>query len=211
MWHRQHTPPALREQNLVGLFPGSRRREISQLFPIMLEAARLLHAQRPGLRFVASAASPALAEVMREMSGRLSVTNLEVQTGTAPQLMRQCSAGVVASGTATLEAAILGLPYCLAYKVAWPTYAVGKRLIRVPWLGIVNILAGRQIVREFVQSACAPGNLSAELLDLLENAERRRRLAGELAQVVASLGEGDAYSRAAEAVAGALSPGAPSS
>ncbi|MDP9291597.1 MAG: lipid-A-disaccharide synthase, partial [Verrucomicrobiota bacterium] len=107
---------------------------------------------------------------------------------------------MVASGTATLEAAFLRLPYVLVYRVAWLTSFVGRRLIRVPFLGIVNILAGREVVREFVQSQARPGAIAAEVLRLLENADARDDLVKQLDSVVGKLGGPGASERAATAI-----------
>ena len=111
--------------------------------------------------------------------------------------------GLVCSGTATLEAACLGLPYALVYRVATLTYEVGSRLIRVPYLGIVNILADRPVVREFIQQDATPAALADEALRLLNSMRARELLAEELSAVVASLGgrgEHPASGRAARAV-----------
>ena len=118
------------------------------------------------------------------------------------------AAGLVCSGTATLEAACLGLPYALVYRVAWLTYEVGIRVIRVPYLGIVNILAERPVIREFIQYNATPAALADEALRLLNSTEARERLAADLAEVVATLGsreEASASERAAQAVLECLS------
>ncbi len=203
-WHQQNTPALPRHAQLVGLFPGSRRREVTKHFPVLLEAAQRLGESAPELRFTASAASPRLAVLMQEMLDSNPVHHVTIETGNAHQLMRQCAVGAVASGTATLEAAILGLPYCLIYKVAWPTYVVGRAVIRVPWLGIVNILAQRELVKELLQQDCTGAKVAAEMQRLYMDAEARSVLSKELAQVVAHLGEGDAYGNAATAIGEAL-------
>ncbi|MBP7950294.1 MAG: lipid-A-disaccharide synthase [Verrucomicrobiales bacterium] len=203
-WHRAQDRGLVREENLIGLFPGSRRREIVKLFPVLLGAAQMLQAMHPHLRFVASAASPKLEALMRQMLVEMPVDGLVIETGTVYDLMRRCTAGAVASGTATLEAAILGLPHCLVYRVAWPTYAVGKMVIRVDWLGIVNILAGKEVVRELLQSQCTPQSVAAELARLADSPPTRDALRNALGEVVAKLGSGDAYARAAEIIGATL-------
>ena len=114
--------------------------------------------------------------------------------------MQRASVGIVCSGTATLEAAFFGLPYCLVYKIAWLTFEVGKRLVKIQFLGIVNILAGRPVVREFIQHFCTPLALADEALRLLNSKDIRHALQNDLANVVAQLGEGGAASHAAHAV-----------
>ena len=118
--------------------------------------------------------------------------------------MRRCTVGAVASGTATLEAAILGLPHCLIYKVATPTYWMGRMVIRVPHLGIVNLLAGREVVRELLQGQCTAAAVAAEWERLLAEPSARDNLQKEFKRVVDQLGSGDAYARAAGLIAECL-------
>jgi lipid-A-disaccharide synthase len=193
----------VREPELVGLFPGSRGREVAKIFPAMADAAALAKLRQPNLRFTAAAASDRLANEMLAIleQSRLGVGDCEIVTGRSRELMMQCGSGLVASGTATLEAAFLEMPYSLVYKVAWGTYAAAKALMRVPYLGIVNILADRELVRECLQSDAAPEPLSEEILRLTAAEAERAELLHGLAEVAASLGEGDAPARAARAIA----------
>ncbi len=196
--------PVEREPGLVGLFPGSRGKEVSRIFPPMVEAARRMREAQPDLRFEAAAASETLAEMMRGMAGE----GITIRTGHFHELMQRAGVGMVASGTATVEAAYFGLPYVLVYKVAPLTWAVGRRLVRVPYLGMVNILAGRELVREFLQHDAEPGAIADELLSLLNNPEKRAEQAAGLREVITGLGEGGAAGRAAEAIVAELrSPG----
>jgi len=195
-------PTEERDAGLLGLFPGSRTREVVRIFPAMLGAAALIHQSRPEIRFEVAAASQAHAELLQEMITAKGI-GMTVSTGGSRALMRRAAAGLVCSGTATLEAACLGLPYALVYKVATLTYEVGIRVIRVPYLGMVNILANRPVIREFIQHAATPAALADEALRLLNSREARDRLSADLAGVVGSLGgsETDSASvRAARAV-----------
>jgi lipid-A-disaccharide synthase len=138
---------------------------------------------------------------MRELAGSFPV---EIGVGNAHDLMQRAAAGLVASGTATLEAAYFGLPHALVYKVAWLTYEIGRRVVTIKHLGIVNILAGREVVREFIQHAATPEALATELTRLLDNAPERESLQHDLATVVATLGHGGAYRRTAALIEQAL-------
>ena len=201
-------PPADRDETLFGLFPGSREREVRKIFPAMADAAALIHQSRPEIRFEAAAATPAHAEMIRTMAGESGV-EITVTTGTARDLMRRAAAGLVCSGTATLEAGCLGLPYALVYRVATLTYEVGIRVIRVPYLGMVNILGNRPVVREFIQHDATPTALADEGLRLLNSREARERLSSELATVTSILGGepgNPASLRAARAVLECLRP-----
>jgi lipid-A-disaccharide synthase len=197
--------PVERDPLLLGLFPGSREREVRRIFPAMVAAAQRIAKSRPDVRFEAAAVSESHAATMREMA---QGTPIMIRAGAAHELMQRAGVGIVCSGTATLEAACFGLPYALVYKTAWLTYEVGRRLVKIKHLGIVNILAGRTVVREFIQDAATPAALADEALRLLNDAGARERLAGELAEVVAALqGEG-ASGRAARAVLDAIAPAA---
>jgi lipid-A-disaccharide synthase len=192
-----------REEDLVALLPGSREREIAALYPAMLEAAAILATRRPGLRFATSGATPKLTERLRELTRGAGLERaIEVGEGTSRELMCRAAAGVVASGTATLEAACLGLPYCLVYKVAWLTAFVARRVLAVKHLGIVNVIAGREVVRELLQERVSGRSIAAELERLLSDPPERARLRADLAAVVAALGGGGSHRRAAAAVAG---------
>jgi lipid-A-disaccharide synthase len=198
-----HAVPAEeRDASLLGLFPGSREREVRKIFPAMLGAARLVLRSRPDVRVEAAAATEAHADLMHEMAATEGV-EITITTGASKDLMRRAAAGLVCSGTATLEAACLGLPYALVYKVATLTYEVGIRVIRVPYLGIVNILANRPVVREFIQHAATAAALADESLRLLNSTEARERLSRDLASVVTTLGgrsDRSASERAATAI-----------
>ncbi len=191
-----------RDATLLGLFPGSRQREVFKNFPAMLGAASRIHRSRPDIRFEVAAATPTHAAILRAMASEQQV-NITISTGTSHDLMRRAAVGLICSGTATLEAACLGLPYALVYKVAWLTYEVGIRVIRVPYLGIVNILANRLVIREFIQHEATPAALADEALRLLNSHEARQHLSHDLADVVGSLGSRESSSaseRAARAV-----------
>lgn len=191
-----------REANLLGWFPGSRKNEVKRLFPIMMQAAKIIREARPDMRFVVSAANETLAGLMRNMADAAGMPEAKrwIETGTVYDLMQRVQVGAVASGTATLEAACFGLPYALVYQISDMTYAVAKAVVNIKHIGMINVLAGREVVRELVQGALSPETLAAEMLDLLQNDERRLHLQQELADVVATLGEGGAYRRAALAV-----------
>lgn len=206
-YHRQKGPPLPRVSGLIGLFPGSRRREITKLFPVLIETARQMKAADPSLRFVASAASPRLESIMRGLlNAAPPVTGLTIETGTMHDMMRRVECGAVASGTATLEAAIHGLPHCLIYKVATGTYLVAKAVIKVKHLGMVNILGRRGIVRELIQGDCTPAKISAELLHLHQDPAARAALVQEMRTVVDALAGDGAYRRAAQAVLETIAP-----
>lgn len=195
-----------REPLLVGLFPGSREKEVRRIFPVMLEAALLIQRASPEARFEAAAASHQLADFMltkvRDTGRDESFCPIRVRS--SHELMQRASVGMVCSGTATLEAAFFGLPLCVVYKVAWLTWIVGRQLIRVPFIGMPNVLADREIAREFLQSDATAEALATEMLRLLRDDRARLALEHQLAEVIRGLGARGAATRAAAAIAEAL-------
>lgn len=187
---------------LVGLFPGSREREVARLFPMMIETAKRLRSWRRDLIFEVPAAS---AKLERQISDLLKESGagdlVKVDSGNSHSLMQRAACAVVASGTATLEAAYYGLPYCLVYRVAPMTYVLAKLLVKIKHIGLVNILAGREIVKELVQGAAEPAAVAAELRGFLELPAKREALRAELAETTSMLGGPGAHERAARAVA----------
>lgn len=194
---------AARDSKLIALLPGSREKEVRKLFPIMLKAAREMRQRDAGLQFEAAAASPPLAKIMRES---LVVADeaerwCTISLHSAHSLMQRAASGMIASGTATLEAAFFRMPMVILYKVAWLTWIIGKRLVKIPFLGMPNILAEREIVREFLQDAAEPKAIAAEMLRVLDNPIAGETMERELATVIARLGPGGAAARAAETIA----------
>lgn len=198
----ERIPEVTRNEQLVGLFPGSREREVVSLFPLMIETAKELDRAKPGLAFEVPAASVALAdEIQRLLEGAGMVDRICVTKGGSHSLMQRAGCAVIASGTATLEAAYYGLPYCLVYRVAPLTYAMAKLLVKIRRIGIVNILADKDVIREFVQEEARVDTVSGELLRLLNSKEAREEMRREMATTVALLGGPGAHDRAADAVA----------
>ncbi len=191
-----------REDHLVALLPGSREREVARLFPMMLEAAKRLNLKRPGIRFESCGASPKLAARMRAMVEHAKMGEaVTVRDGGAHTLMQRATCGVVASGTATLEAAYFGLPYCLVYKVAWPTYLAAKAVVKLDFIGLVNILAGGKVVEEFIQSEADPLHVEQSMARFLDDEAYREETRQKLLATAAKLGEQGAHVRAASAIA----------
>jgi lipid-A-disaccharide synthase len=192
-----------RDANLVGLFPGSRRREIEALFPAMVEAAGILSRNRPDVRFVTSAVNETLATRLRELV-ETGEAKIEVSHGDVHRLMQTCGCAVIASGTATMEAAFFGLPYCLTYKVAWLTAMIARLVMQVDYLGIVNNLAGREVVEELLQERATGPSIAGALANFLDSEAKRNELSEELRAVAATLGPGGAHECAAAAVVALL-------
>jgi lipid-A-disaccharide synthase len=196
----------VREPDLVALLPGSRSKEVRKIFPIMVDAAIRLREERSDLRFSAAAATePLAAEMASILASRGKDQHLcSIRLRNAHDLMQRAAAGMVCSGTATLESTYFRLPMVILYKVAWLTWVVGKRLVKVPWIGLPNVLAGRQIAREFLQDAAQPGAVAEEVLRLIEDSDHREQQQRAQTEVIASLGERGAAHRAANAILATL-------
>jgi lipid-A-disaccharide synthase len=191
-----------RDRNLIGLFPGSRMREVRKIFPVMLESVPELQKQNRGMRFEVAAASEELAREMREMLARRGQgqQRVQIKVGETAALMQRASAGIVASGTATLEAAYFRLPFVLIYKVAWPTYLAARLVVSVKYLGMPNVLADREVVPEFIQHRARPDAIVKAVRQLIEEANDRDRMISEFDTIVGKLGEGGASDQAARTI-----------
>ena len=191
-----------RDRNLIGLFPGSRMREVRKIFPVMLESMPELQKQSRDMRFEVAAASEELAREMREMLARRGQgqQGVQIKVGETAALMQRAFAGIVASGTATLEAAYFRLPFVLIYKVAWPTYLAARLVVSVKYLGMPNVLAGREVVPEFIQHRARPDAIVKAVRQLIEQANARDRMISEFDRIVGKLGEGGASDQAARAI-----------
>ncbi len=191
-----------RDPNLVGLFPGSRVREVRKILPIMLRTAAHIVAELPHTRFEIAAASSAIEKEINRILGASSESNdtVSVSTNGASATMQRATAGIIASGTATLEAAYFRLPFALVYQVAWLTYLAGRMVVKVKHLGMPNVLAGREIVPEFIQHRAEPRAIADVVLRFMRDKSAREELIAEFDQVIGALGEGGASNAAAEAI-----------
>jgi lipid-A-disaccharide synthase len=193
--------PSARDDNLIGLFPGSREREVRKIFPVMRDAALELSYQNPDLRFAVSAASEPLAELIRaDLYGKHATGKFSIVKGEARSLMAKANVGMVASGTATLEAALSQLPFVLIYRVAWLTYLAARLVVKIKYLGMPNVLADREIVPEFIQHKAQPRVVAVAVAGLLTEKSQRARMVADFAGVAQKLGRGQAAENAANAI-----------
>jgi lipid-A-disaccharide synthase len=194
-----------RDHNLIGLFPGSRSREIRKIFPVMIEAARRLVQWNPTLRFQVAAASEKLAREMNEQVANRRAIGIVV--GQTAIIMQRAFVGIVASGSATLEAAYFGMPFVLIYKVAWPTYVAARLVVNVDFLGMPNLLAGKEVVPEFIQHDAKPDAIMKAVRLLMEESPARDRMISDFDAIISKLGGTGASERAAQAILEELQTG----
>ena len=181
---------------IVALLPGSREKEVTSLLPEMAGAAGILVRDFPGTQFVlplAETVDPALVQdILRGHAAPVTVL-----PGQMYDAVGISDAAMVASGTATLETALLGTPMVIAYRISPLTAAVGRRVIRVQHIGLVNLIAGRTLAPELVQENATAQRLAAEVKALLMDRERRDAIRCELAAIRSKLGQPGASLRAA--------------
>jgi len=180
----------------VGLFPGSRKGEIRNLSATILEAATLLKKHFPDLQFILPLASSLTNE---DIAPFLKSSSLDIRVieEKVYDVMQVCDAIITVSGTVTLEAALMGAPMVIIYRVSPFTYAVGKRLIKVDHIGICNIVAGERVVRELIQDDAEPAWIAAEIARILTDNDYAQEMRAKLAGIRAKLGSSGASERAA--------------
>jgi len=193
-------------REVVALVPGSRRIEVERILPTLLRSAELVRARRSGVQFVVPLAGtvPRTLVEARIRSARLPDT--VVHGADFPEILAACQAGAVTSGTASLEAALVGLPMVVVYRVRWPSYLLARALVRVDHAALPNLVAGRRIVPELIQHELRPEAVAHHLLGYLESPDRTAVVRKELAEVRRRLGEPGAFDRAAEAVLAEIGP-----
>lgn len=186
-------------QKTVALLPGSRIEEVIKLLPPMLTSAAYLQHEIPGLQFILPLA-PGISGIDLYPILRDTLVPVTVVNGFGYDVMALSDLIITASGTATLEAAILGKPMVIVYKVSRLTYWVGRALIRVKHIGLVNLIAGKEIAKELIQDEVDPKRIAEEALRLLKDSALYAKTVKSLAEVRQALGEPGAASRAARIV-----------
>jgi len=193
-------PGAGPESTVIGLLPGSRPTEVNQILPVLLATAWALKQRFSGPLVFWLPIAPSLDPlVIRGKAAPYQAQGLDLQliSGGSPAALKRCALALVASGTATLEAAILGVPMIIVYKVSAVNYWIAKRLIKVPYIGLVNWIAGEKIISEYVQGQAHPEALTDAALQLLNDPVQREDLRTKMALVREKLGGPGASRRVA--------------
>jgi lipid-A-disaccharide synthase len=183
----------------LGLLPGSRAQEVQRILPLMLSCARQLRERIENVQFIIPVAEGIDSGRVNNLV-RTSLPEAKVASGATYKAMVSSDVVLVASGTVTLEAAILEKPMVIVYRLSPLSWAIGKALVRVPHIGLVNIVAGGPVVPEFVQFGATPSKIVPVIESLLKNPAERAEMASRLADVRQSLGSVGASSRAAEEI-----------
>ncbi len=190
--------PAFEERsNTIALLPGSRKQELKRHIPIMREVSQAIGKHNSNIDF-SLAASPFMDKrnydvIEEENPGWQISTDVR-------QLMRNSRAGIVKTGTSTLEAALCGMPFVMIYRASFFNYIIGKNLINLPYVSMVNILAGEEIISEYVQNEIDPQKIAKEIIEISENKENFESLQNNFKQIKEIIGNKGASERAAKEI-----------
>lgn len=193
----ESSPEVADSRPLVALLPGSRKQEVSKKLPVMLEVVPHF----PDCRFAVAQAAALEDELIKGFTS--AYPSVEIVKGDTYGLLAKADAALVTSGTATLETALFGVPEVVCYKGSNLSYQIAKRLVKVKYISLVNLIMDREIVKELIQDEMNAENLRKELDLLLNDSEKRKQLSRDYAALHALLGAGgDASAKAAAAIFG---------
>jgi lipid-A-disaccharide synthase len=183
---------------VIGLLPGSREKEVSTLLPVMLEASKWIKHNRPSTKFIVSCSDSINTDWMMEIVKQHTAgLEIEVIKGAVAQVIKKSQLLVAASGTVTLEAALHGVPMVIVYKVSPLSYWLGKRLINVKHIGIVNLIVQKRLLPELIQHDASPQVIAETMLRMINDVKRYKQIRTELLHVKKRLGGAGASDRVA--------------
>jgi len=192
----------------LALLPGSRKQEVRRILAPMWEAACILEEKDQSLSTIIAAPTEEIAQVARELINDLPVgpRRIEIVVGKTRQILRQAHGAMVASGTATIEAALMGCPMIVVYITAGLTYFLGKRLVQIKHIGMVNIVAGTELCPEFIQHAAQPAAMAEAVGIFLDDEAARYHIQARLKEVSTLLGHPQGADKAASLILAELGP-----
>lgn len=188
------------DKSLVGILPGSRENEICRILPVLLDAARLIKKTRPDTCFLISESPTINAEIFEDFRKRYQDLNLLSLREKNLEVLAASDFAMVCSGTATLEAMLSDIPFLVIYKTAYLTYLFARNLMHIPYIAMVNVLAHRMIVPEFIQHYAQAKPVACCVLKYLGNPEACQKMRHELQEAKKELGECGAAERTARAI-----------
>lgn len=184
---------------VVGLLPGSREREVRDFLPVLLEAVQEVSNTFPSLQIVLAQAGSVPSELIQDLL-RSFEGHVHVVLGKANEVIASADILLVASGTATLQAALIGTPMVIVYRTSRITYEFAKRLIKIPYIGLVNILAGHEVVPELIQAHMTSSAIAKTTLEILQDPARQESMKSEFRSIAEKLGDSGASRRAARSI-----------
>ena len=192
------------ERPYIALIPGSRCGEVKRLLPLMLTAARLYAREKPSTRFLIPVAPSIDTNFIQKMLPADLANQITLLRQPLAKALQKVSFALVTSGTATLETALAEVPMVVIYKVNRFSYQLGKRLISIPHISLVNLIAEKEIVPELIQHETLPEMITAKMRTLLDHPENYLKVCHELKALKKKLGKAGAPKRAAEAIINVL-------
>jgi len=178
----------LQDQTTIGLFPGSRISEVERLLPVLINTAQLLKQKKPEAQFVLPMASTIRRDDLTKFELDLSALEVHIVEDKTHDVMQACDVIVVASGTATLEIGLMEIPMVIIYRMSPISYFILRRLVKLTHVGLVNIVPGKEIIKEFLQGDAQPEKLVAEVLRILDDTDYNKNMRDELARLRDLLG-----------------------
>ena len=193
--------------HVVALLPGSRRHEVERLLPVMLEAAAIIKKEIKDIQFILPLADTIEQAFIEKIisdfdkGGQGGIKSVcHIVRGRLYEVLKASDAAIVASGTATLETALMEVPMVIVYKVSILTSIIGRMLVGVDYIGLPNIVAGKWVVPELIQENARPDLIAKEILKFIGDRDTRNRVISELKEIGKKLGSGDASKKAAEEI-----------
>ena len=187
-------------REVVALVPGSRLGEVTRILPTLLDAAAMVQARRPGVQFLVTRAATLPRTVVGSMVDAAGLADTVVHGEDFPEILRACDAGAVTSGTASLEAALAGLPMVVVYRLHPVSFLLAARLVHVAHASLPNLIAGREIVPELLQGRLRAGSVAEVVLGYLASPDRAQATREALADVKRVVERPDSFGLAAQAV-----------
>jgi lipid-A-disaccharide synthase len=186
-------------EKLIGLFPGSRIQEVKQHLPVMAQAAGIIRSQLGNFQFLVGLAPGIDKDFVKSLLP--SNSPIGISEGHNYEIMKYSEILLVKSGTSTVEAALSGTPFVVMYKTSPISYFIARRVVKISNLAMANILVGKKIVPEFIQNLATPEKIATESVSILKDQARYLKIKEELQGMRGRLGTGNAYRKAAQAVA----------
>jgi lipid-A-disaccharide synthase len=187
------------DKRTIALLPGSRKQEIKLILPLMLKTAQLINQEFPQTQFIIAKSPNLDLELYRDEYKKFNL-DVKIVDGKTHHCLKLAQASLVCSGTATLEAAIIGKPFVIVYKTGLLNYLLYRPQIKIPYIGIVNIVAGKKIIPEFIQFEAQPKMIAGAIIKLLRDPLAAAKMSQDLKTVRESLGQPGSAARAARLI-----------
>ncbi len=185
------------DDTVIGLLPGSRNEEIKKLLPDMLGAAKIISSRLNHLKCIIPVAPTVSTDLIKGITADYPLKVITTGRGVYSAL-KVCDLALVASGTATLETAIMGVPMIITYRMSALSYSIAKRIVRVPYVGLVNLVAGEEVAPELLQEKVSPEIIAEKAMEILADNNKKVLIKEKLARVANSLGASGASERTAK-------------